>query len=79
MRAAVALFSACRSVGGAPFPWRPPPYEYEKTLMPIDMLWGHDGLRTGIDAGAMPDEIFEGVELELTEFGAEIEPDLLYE
>ena len=79
VRAAVALFSACRSVGGAPFPWRPPPYEYEKTLMPIDMLWGHDGLRTGIDAGAMPDEIFEGVELELTEFGAEIEPDLLYE
>ena len=43
-------------------------------------MWGgHDGLRTGIDAGAMPDEIFEGVELELTEFGAEIEPDLLYE
>jgi hypothetical protein len=47
--------------------------------MPIDMLWGHDGLRTGIDAGATPDEILEGVELELTEFAAEVEPDLLYE
>lgn len=79
VRAAVALFSACRAIGGTPFPWRPPPYEYEETLMPIDMLWGHDGLRTGIDAGATPDEILEGVELELTKFTAEVEPDLLYE
>ena len=47
--------------------------------MPIDILWGHDGLRTGIDAGAGPDEILEGVDVALTRFSAEVEPDLLYE
>ena len=79
VRAAVALLAACRSVGPDPFPWRPPPYEYEETLMPIDILWGHDGLRMGIEAGAGPDEILAGVDMELTRFGAEVEPDLLYE
>ena len=79
VRAAVALLAACRSVGPDPFPWRPAPYEYEEMLMPIDILWGHDGLRMGIEAGAGPDEILAGVDVELTRFGAEVEPDLLYE
>ncbi len=79
VRAAVAMLSACRSLGPDPFPWRPPPYEYEETLMPIDILWGDDGLRVGIDAGAGPEEILEGVDAELTRFSAEVEPDLLYE
>ena len=79
VRAAAALLAACRSVGPDPFPWRPPPYEYEETLMPIDILWGHDGLRMGIEAGSGPDEILAGVDVELTRFGAEVEPDLLYE
>ena len=78
VRAAVALLAACRAVGPDPFPWRPPPYEYEERLMPIDILWGDDGLRTGIDAGAGPDEILDGVDAELTRFSAEVEPDLLY-
>lgn len=79
VRAAVSLLAACRAVGPDPFPWRPPPYEYEETLMPIDILWGNDSLRMGIDAGAGPDEILEGVDAELTRFSAQVEADLLYE
>jgi uncharacterized protein YbbC (DUF1343 family) len=31
--------------------WRDPPYEYEHTRPPIDILYGSDRLRTAIDAG----------------------------
>ena len=47
--------------------------------MPIDILWGHSGLREGIDAGAGPDEILEGTEGELAAFEASIRPFLLYD
>ena len=30
--------------------WRTPPYEYEETLLPIDMLSGHDQLRGWVEA-----------------------------
>ncbi len=30
------------------FAWRPPPYEFEENIMPIDLLWGSDGLRRSI-------------------------------
>ena len=30
--------------------WRPPPYEYETRLMPIDILSGHDELRGWVAA-----------------------------
>lgn len=29
--------------------WRQPPYEYEETLLPIDLLSGHDQLRTWVE------------------------------
>jgi uncharacterized protein YbbC (DUF1343 family) len=32
--------------------WRDPPYEYEMVKPPIDILYGSDRLRRGIDAGA---------------------------
>jgi uncharacterized protein YbbC (DUF1343 family) len=31
--------------------WRDPPYEYETVKPPIDILYGSDRLRRGIDAG----------------------------
>ena len=49
---AVAMFRAAAELAPDEFEWLLPPYEYETTLMPIDILWGHDGLRTGIDGGA---------------------------
>jgi len=79
VRTAVALLGACRALAPEDFDWRPPPYEYEDVLAPIDILWGHPGLREGIDAGATADDILEGVDAELAMFTEEIQPYLLYE
>jgi len=47
----VAVIDALRRAGPEQFTWRPPPYEYEHTIPPIDILFGSAALRTGIDAG----------------------------
>jgi uncharacterized protein YbbC (DUF1343 family) len=79
VRATVEILRAVRALAPAEFGWRPPPYEYEADLMPIDILWGHDGLRLGVDAGATTDEILAGVDEEVAEFSTSVEPFLLYE
>lgn len=78
VRAAVALFRACRDVAPEQFAWRPPPYEYEERLMPIDILWGSSALREGIDAGRSVAEILRGVDEECAGFGRGLEGILLY-
>jgi uncharacterized protein YbbC (DUF1343 family) len=47
--------------GAAPdrFPWRQPPYEYEREKMPIEILAGSQLLRAQIEAGASGFEIAE--------------------
>jgi uncharacterized protein YbbC (DUF1343 family) len=79
VHAAVALLVACRAVAPDGFGWRPPPYEYEERLMPIDILWGHDGLRTGVDGGASAEEILEGTDAECAAFTESVERYLLYD
>ena len=78
VRTAVEILRAARALAPHDFAWRQPPYEYEETLPPIDILWGHAGLREGVDAGAGTDEILAGVDAELEEFGAAAEGCLLY-
>ena len=46
--------------------------------MPIDILWGHEGLRTGVDNGASVDAILEGVPAEVDGFARAVEPYALY-
>ncbi len=66
---AVALLKAAKQQTPYSYAfWRSPPYEYEEELMPIDILWGDDGLRRGMDDGASVEEIRRGVEGECTEF-----------
>ena len=79
VRTAVEVLVAARELAPHDFTWRRPPYEYEETLPPIDILWGHAGLREGVDAGATADEILAGVGSELDDFSASVEPYLLYE
>lgn len=51
--AAAALLCAFRDLlPSRTLPWRPPPYEYEATKMPIDILAGSGALREAVDAGA---------------------------
>ena len=53
----VALTIAFQQAGPSAFAWREPPYEYEYTLLPIDILYGSDKLRKGMDAGRSAREI----------------------
>lgn len=78
VRTAVALLRAVRDLAPGDFAWRRPPYEYEERLMPIDILWGHDGLRLGVDGGASVDEILAGADEECAAFGASLERHRLY-
>src|SRR5215467_13029729 len=47
----VALIKAFRDAGPNQFAWRQPPYEYEHTKMPIDILAGSSELREQIESG----------------------------
>jgi uncharacterized protein YbbC (DUF1343 family) len=56
----VALLAAFRASAPAQFAWRDPPYEYEHTKLPIDILAGSSALREQIEAGRSAREIAEG-------------------
>ncbi|MEX2466265.1 MAG: DUF1343 domain-containing protein, partial [Gemmatimonadota bacterium] len=78
VRTAVEILVAVKALAPDDFAWREPPYEYEETLAPIDMLWGHDGLRSGIDAGLGANELLAGVDEEIASFNSSVEPYLIY-
>jgi len=79
VRTAVSILWACRRLAPDDFAWRPPPYEYEEVLAPIDILWGHDGLRTGIDGGASVDDLLSDVDADLAAFDESARPYLFYD
>ena len=54
MRVAVELLAEFHREGPSRFAWRDPPYEYEHVKPPIDILYGSDRLRRGIDAKQDP-------------------------
>ena len=78
VRTAVEILVAARELAPDNFAWLEPPYEYEETLAPIDILWGGSGLREGVDTGATTHEILAGVDDELGAFGESVEECLLY-
>lgn len=47
----VAIIKAIFELYGDFFSWKSPPYEYEKNLLPIDILAGTDRLRRDIEGG----------------------------
>ena len=70
---------AAKALAPNDFAWREPPYEYETVRPPIDILWGGDGLRLGIDRGAGADEILASAAEECEAFGRAVAPYLLYD
>ena len=56
----VALIEAMRSANPGAFEWRKPPYEYEDTKPPIDILYGSAALREGLEAGVTAAELSRG-------------------
>ena len=53
----MALIAAFRAADPDRFRWRDPPYEYEHTLLPIDILAGSSELREKIERGVPAREI----------------------
>ena len=53
VEAGVALIAAFRAADPDRFRWRDPPYEYEPTLLPIDILAGSSELREQIERGVL--------------------------
>jgi hypothetical protein len=48
-RGAGPVVAAIRRLYPREFAWLPPPYEYEREKMPIDILFGSPGLREAFD------------------------------
>ncbi len=64
----VALIEAFRDAGPHQFTWREPPYEYEYSKPPIDILYGSARLREGLAAGRTTDDLARPWADEVAEF-----------
>lgn len=60
------------------FAWRQPPYEYEHTKLPIDILCGSDRVRLTIEGGRSPRRLCPAWALELAAFRRRRARHLLY-
>jgi uncharacterized protein YbbC (DUF1343 family) len=78
MRAAVEMLDEFHREAPGEKLWRDPPYEYEHVKPPIDILYGSDRLRRGIDAGESPASIMSGWRRDEDAFRALREKYLLY-
>jgi uncharacterized protein YbbC (DUF1343 family) len=74
----VALVEALRDAGPTNFAWRAPPYEYEPTRPPIDILFGSSGLRETLDAGQPTADLAATWPETLEAFSRLVEPFRLY-
>ena len=75
---AVAVLVEIRAQNPAKFEWRQPPYEYEHTKLPFDILAGSSELREQIDAGLPVRTIASTWLPELERFRKTCQPYLLY-
>ncbi|MGE5299840.1 MAG: exo-beta-N-acetylmuramidase NamZ domain-containing protein [Acidobacteriota bacterium] len=71
-KTAVGIIKAVFDLYPKDFSWKNPPYEYEKRLMPIDILAGTDRVRKDIEAGRDLDEMELWWNEELRAFDREI-------
>ena len=65
---AVMLIDAFHRADPDRFGWKEPPYEYDYTRPPIDLLYGSDRLRAAIASGATPADITMSWEPGLADF-----------
>jgi uncharacterized protein YbbC (DUF1343 family) len=74
----VLLTEAFRAADPARFEWRQPPYEYEYTLLPFDILCGTSETREQIEAGVKAEDIARSWQPSVAEFERLREKFLLY-
>ena len=76
---AVAVLVEIRAQNPAKFEWRQPPYEYEHTKLPFDILAGSSELRQQIEAGLAGADHLLQLDRRITSASAQTrEPFLLY-
>jgi len=75
---AVALLVEIRAQNPTAFQWREPPYEYEHTKLPFDILAGSSELRQQVEAGLPARTIFYSWMQEHDRFRTQRAPFLLY-
>ncbi|HUF22903.1 MAG TPA: DUF1343 domain-containing protein [Vicinamibacterales bacterium] len=78
MRVAVEMLDEFKREAPREKLWRDPPYEYEHVKPPIDILYGSNRLRQGIDAGEAPASIMADWDRDEAAFRTLREKYLLY-
>jgi uncharacterized protein YbbC (DUF1343 family) len=76
--AGILLTEAFRAADPSRFEWRQPPYEYEYTLLPFDILCGTSETREQIEAGVKAEAIARSWQSSVAEFERLRERFLLY-
>lgn len=76
--AATTILWAIRRCHRERFEWKPPPYEYERDRLPIDLIYGTDHVRLGLEAGAEPEEIAGEWEEEVSAYEERVRAFQLY-
>jgi uncharacterized protein YbbC (DUF1343 family) len=74
----LALLSAVLALHGPDFRWKEPPYEYEHSRLPIDLILGDASLRENLEGSVDLNSLQSSWEKELREYLEWREPFLLY-
>jgi uncharacterized protein YbbC (DUF1343 family) len=75
----VALIADALWLAPRAFRWRRPPYEYERTTLPIDLLAGGDTLRRALARGRALEHLERAWRLDVGSFARRRRPYLLYQ
>jgi uncharacterized protein YbbC (DUF1343 family) len=78
VRTGLAVLAALRDLSGAHFAWRREPYEFVADRLAIDLLFGSDRERLGLEAGTPPAEIARVWEAEEAAFRKRRQEFLMY-
>jgi uncharacterized protein YbbC (DUF1343 family) len=78
VRASLTLLTALRELSGGHFAWRREPYEFVADRPAIDLLFGNDRERLGLDAGRSPKDLAAAWEVEEAAFCQRRREFLLY-
>ena len=75
------IVAAVKRLWPADFAWLPPPYEYEREKMPIDILFGSSRLRQALDSESplQPATIASLAQLDEAAWWRRVQPYLLYD
>jgi uncharacterized protein YbbC (DUF1343 family) len=60
------------------FAWKQPPYEYEFTKLPIDLIFGDSSIRPALEAGKKIEQLLKSCSTELEAFLESRKPHLIY-